>query len=274
MKRIDFSNCINRFSPFWSPELRDEHRDWLRGFSDRHLTKWNDLLENDRQSAMCECIYRAELVRRGVSVEPHDLGSGIAAPDFRCIHDGIEFYLEVVCLDVDRVTRETRLSSLTTSRTGSYSLLTSAYRSAIERKARQLGGLASPGVVAIGLFHGHASVYSTCPHEVEQLACGQSFIVVPVGRVSPDAQPFHQGTNLYKAAFHTPFLGDRPDDARRSVSAVLIGGFGHEQPFITGLLNPHAIRKLMPGFIPGVKFCECTLAPDHEAMIPIWHAAE
>lgn len=91
-------------------DLADQHAHWLASFDPRHRRKWESLLGNDPEAAMCEAHVRLLLAENGNDVVPNeDLAGGDKSPDFLCQQDGLSFYVEVTCLSIDKVTEATGL---------------------------------------------------------------------------------------------------------------------------------------------------------------------
>ena len=68
-------------------QLKNEHREWLRGFYGKLLSQWNNRLEANDEAALCEAKTRKLLSSHGCEVEPfEDPSSG--GVDFKCTKDG------------------------------------------------------------------------------------------------------------------------------------------------------------------------------------------
>ncbi len=243
----------------YSDTLAD-HRKWLSGFSDeRRISQWERRLKDQPEPAIVEACVRSYLASQVDSVEPaEDLASG--GPDFRCRRGCQTFYVESTCLTVDSVTNATKLSPSASGQATNYGTLTDLVKGAVVDKAQQIASRKdAPGLLAIGTLHFQAAALCIKKHHIEAILTSTPFIACDfdpaVGEVV--GEPY-QAVNLYNSAFIKPPLAisiDAFEHARRSISGVLICGFGSIPPQVLGALHPNACRPFDPNLLTKTCFC-------------------
>jgi hypothetical protein len=246
---------IMLFQP--DPNLVAEHRRWLSAFNSQYLCNWEKLLNGDPEAAMCEAAVRRLLEENGNAVRPNeDLDGSGRAPDFRCTQAGKTFYAEVTSISIGKVTERTKLPHYAREWPGGAvgSLVRDVF-AACCAKAQQCANLDHPSLVAVGTFHQTASWVLFDKREAEMLLEGPSFYTFTVdtqtgeslgdGRFAIDLRP---------AAFLRP-RDSEIDHARRSISALLICGFGWASANAQGILHPLAARPFDRTMLPKIGFC-------------------
>ncbi len=144
-------------------ELADEHREWLSKFDSQYKGNWEKLLNNNNESGMAEASVRRRLQRYGVDVQPNeDLDTGKQAPDFRCKRLGIEFFVEVTCIQIETMVKKTGIpdSASSCDHPVNPSVLPIFYKCV--NKARQSSAADGPVLVAIGTWRGFAARMLWC----------------------------------------------------------------------------------------------------------------
>jgi hypothetical protein len=235
------------------------HRRWYDRFSayDR-LARWEGLLREQPEAAVCEAMVREELEQHVDVVFPReDVSTG--GPDFQCFQKQSagqqHFYVEATCLTSDSVTRATHLDPH--QRGPAYHhLLTERFRDECRGKSKQLSGLDAPALLAIATLHGRAG--SACFNEA-----AAKFILTSETRITQNFDPatgagvgeIYLSTNMRKSAFQRP-VKEMPwvlEDASRSVSGILLCPFGGSGPYsIVGVVHPNAVRPFDPEWLPRV----------------------
>jgi hypothetical protein len=258
----------------YSDELAD-HRNWLAGFPE-YGAHWERRLKYQLEPAIVEACVRRYLAGQVDSVEPaEDLASG--GPDFRCRKGCQTFYVESTCLTVDSVTNATKLSPSASGQATNYGTLNDLVKGAVVDKAQQIASRKdAPGLLAIGTLHFQAAALCIKKHHIEAILTSTPFIACDfdpaVGEVV--GEPY-QAVNLCNSAFIKPPSAGSIDTtyqhARRSISGVLLCGFGSIPPQVLGALHPGACRPFDPNLLPQTRFCR--LKPDASAggdFMPEW----
>jgi hypothetical protein len=194
------------------------------------------------------------------SVEPaEDLASG--GPDFRCRKGCQTFYVESTCFTVDSVTNATKLSPSASGQATNYGALTDLVKGAVVDKAQQIASRKdAPGLLAIGTLHFQAGALCIKKHHIEAILTSSPVIACDFDPVAGEAvgDPY-QAVNLRDSAFIKPALTPTVDiefeHARRSISGVVICGFGSIPPQVLGALHPNACRPFDPNLLTKTCFC-------------------
>ena len=217
--------------------LKAEHSEWLVLFNDQYLRNWENLLSSDNEAAMTEAYVRRILQQHGVTVEPNeDLTGNTRQPDFKCQKEGYKFYVEVTCINIEKVVKETGLPHhLPDHKARHYSLLNDAFWDACKRKASQCGNCDASVIIAVGTFHYRASCTCLAKPHVEMLLTGETSIAcnLDTKKGSVVGAPY-QITGLRSAVFL-----NNSGFARDSISALLVCGLGAEPPTILGIRHPN-----------------------------------
>lgn len=239
-------------------DLIIEHRTWLKPFGKRRMKKWEDLLKSNPEGAICEAATRKLLSDHGVVVEPYeDPSSG--GPDFLCIKNENRFYVETTCLTKDAIAKATGLNKI--PRPGLHG---GPFKPATERifyemcnKTPQLRNLDGPCILALGTLHvvaGHICFSKTL---ASHILTGTPKISVQIdpeqGRAIGD---LHQTTDLKDSGFVRPNKKSTNsiEDARRTISAVLLCSFGTIPPRVIGLLHPNPKHSFDRILLPKIEF--------------------
>ncbi len=247
----------------YQDELAD-HRHWLAMFPE-HTAQWKHRLRDQPEPAIVEACVRSYLAGYVDSVEPaEDLASG--GPDFRCRRGSRIFYVESTCLTIDAVTNATKLSPSATGQAANYGTLTDLVKRECVNKAAQLSHRKdAPGLLAIGTLHFQASALCVTERHVEAILTSTPFIACNFDPAAGKAvgDPY-QAVNLRDSAFikptTMPTIDTEFEQARRSISGVLICGFGSIPPQVLGALHPGACRPFDSNLLPQTRFCR--LKPD------------
>ncbi len=241
--RNDVANLIK----LYQDELAD-HRNWLAMFPE-HAAQWEHRLKDQPEPAIVEACVRSYLAGQVNSVEPaEDLASG--GPDFRCRRGGRIFYVESTCLTIDAVTNATKLTPSATGQAANYGTLTDLVKRECVNKAAQLSSRHdAPGLLAIGTLHFQASARCIQKHHIEAILTSTPIIACGFDPVAGEAvgDPY-RAVNLRDSAFikppTTPTIDTEFEHARRSISGVLICGFGSIPPQILAHYIPMLVVHL------------------------------
>ncbi len=224
-----------------------EHRNWLKSFDNQYSKKWEDLLNNNAESAICEACTRKLLSDHGCMVKTNeDLSSG--GPDFRCSKNNIVFYVEATCITIDNVTRKTNLlpSPKINSEPVWYKMLTDGIRNEVSNKTTQCANLNFPCVLAIGTLHYMGGWICLGKDAVEFLLTGTPYIAwSPVSEKGMGNSEDHNTTDLSNSSFVKPDIKENCliGHARAPISSILLCNFASVPPKVVGALHPKPNRK-------------------------------
>jgi len=242
----------------YSDEI-NKHRTWLKPFGKQRAKKWEGFLRSNPEGAICEALTRNLLSDRAVEVEPYeDLSSG--GPDFRCIKGSKYFYVEVTCISKESATKETGLPDTLPkpSRAQRYKLLTRQIFYELCNKASQCSALGSPCVVVICTLHFQAGCLCLGKKAAENLLTGTPKITlnIDVSRGEAVGSPY-QSTELQDSAY---IRTDKTsvtliEEARRTISGVLLGPFGSLPIKVVGMLHPNPNHPFDRTLLPEIEFC-------------------
>jgi hypothetical protein len=234
-----------------------EHRQWLRGEGEDRLERWEDLLSQNRESAICEAVLRVFLVAQGASVESWEDPS-IGGPDFLCTAENQEFFVEVTCVTTDKVTSKSHLSDEPHGACH-YGLLTNVFRGELSSKTSQCSGLNHPCLIAIATLHRQGGVKCFGEHAIEDLLTGTGKITMEydAARGEGVGAPY-ESTSLQDSAF-IRFGTNRDKNvefARNPVSGVLLCAFGYADPQVVGAPHPNPNHNFDRVLLPRVRLAK------------------
>ncbi len=230
----------------------NSHKEWLAPFGELYVKKWEDLLKNNAEAAICEALTEIFLLGKGIEVIPNDIGNG--GPDFLCRKNDKQFYVEVTCIPIEVATRKTK-SNHSLEGGGWHDLLTKKICYELRQKTPQCSGLQYPCVVAIGTLHCRASWSFFGKKEA-------TFILTGTPKMTWDREmwPPEQTTQLEDSAFVRCSKNEKGkmEYARNPISTVLLCPFGQDNPRVIGLLHPNPNHIFSPSFLPNVPFGSLT----------------
>jgi len=236
----------------------ENHRKWLASFGNNRLTNWKQLLAADPEAAVVEACTREFLQEHVAEVKPaEDPTSG--GPDFCCAQAGRHFYVEATCMKEAAVTQATGLPPLPEG-AFDFGTLTPKVLDECRNKAPQCSRLDAPCLLAIGTVHPAASVICFNRDFVPEVLTGDTMITMrfDAKRGQAVGKPY-QTTDLHNASFLRPLT--RSDDGldhlvvRRSISGLLLCGFGCNPYNVNGVLHPKSVRPFDRALLPDVPFC-------------------
>ena len=218
-------------------ELAETHRRWLNGFSQQQLQAWERLLDNDPEAALSESGVRRFLESRGVSVYPGEGDNGIpGGPDFRCVRDKTEFFIEVTNIPKEKADKITGI--VVGGIEGYYfTSLNESIFNKCDAKARQCAKRDAPVLLAIATFSA-ASLQAFMPPYPEEILTGKVEHAVEIDRESRRVVGESKHTNLENAAFLC-LDQDGFVQARPVISGLLLCGLVY-QDLVVGVSNPKA----------------------------------
>jgi len=237
-----------------------DHRCWLRSFDAGYEAKWERLLKNNPEGAICEAAIRELLESQHVSIEPNDdLSHG--GPDYRCTRDRDSFYVEVTCISRDAASEATGLRDHPWGGPPEHEMMTGKIRYEVSNKTRQCANLDGPCLVAICCLHSQAggdACFDDCA--AEEVLCG-SFSSTrdydPQTR-SPVGETY-EVTDLRDSTFIRPSKASgEPQYARDSVSGLLLCGFGSRPWVVRGVLHSCPAREFDRNLLPHIRFARLT----------------
>lgn len=248
-------------------DVISDHRRWLKVFGEQRLQRWEALLGHNSEAAICEAYVRMLLAEYVETVEPNEnLVDG--GPDFFCNQNNSNhFYVEVTSMSISTVTRITGLDHPLPRDSGSqyFGLLTRKILGEICNKASQCSDMNAPCVLAIGTLHTHAGHICMDKRAAEQLLTGTSFITAPfdseTGEITRD---LYNATDLRDSSFVRANRSSPStiQDARRTVSALLLCSLGTKPPRMIGVLHPNPIHTFNRALLQRVQFAR--LADDYQ----------
>jgi len=238
----------------------DEHRSWLKHFSQQYLNKWEKLLKDQPEAAICEAKARKLLSDHDTNVEPQeDISHG--GPDFLCKKEGKKFYVEVTCITKETATKKTKLDSEPQINSDSpakwYRPPTEQILEEIRNKTPQCKDLNEPCLLAICTLHFGVGSCFRDRIIAESVLTGTPHISWDIGLGSQEVlkEP-HQATELKNSGFIRP-QKNKPyfiEQARKTISAVLLCNFwGHNA---VGILHPNPNWLFDRNLLPNIQFCK------------------
>jgi hypothetical protein len=264
-----------QLSPFWD-ELETEHRSWLTAFNPQFLCNWDKLLNSDYEAALCEAATRRLLQNQTIKVEPNeDLTGSQQRPDFRCTHPEGTFFVEVACIPIDKAAEESGLPYPSQSGPRGYWHLNNAVFLKCKGKASQCSKVTNPTLVAVGTLHTDASHLCFQKKFADMLLMGETrlswLVNTQTGAGVGDA---FQTTEFYSAAFLGQNQQREVGDYRRSISGILLCGFGIAPPIVLGVLHPGAVRPFNRLLLPAIEFGEVQVNAAKAQLCTSWSGGD
>jgi hypothetical protein len=231
------------------------HRQFLSGFEGQRLKRWEELLSHAPEAAIVDACTRMLLDEHTQRVEPFEhLSDG--GPDYICYQGNKHFYVEATCLQRATVTENTGLDP---SPRGAqdFGLLTNWIFQKANAKAKQCSGLDGACLLAIGTLHSQASAICFDRFHAEECLTGIPKIEADIDtRTGGMVGEPRNVTNLEKAVPIRPDQSGQRlfEEARKSLSGLLLCGFGCRPSVITGLLHPNPARPFDVDLLPNIAF--------------------
>lgn len=228
------------------------HRKWLRSFDGRYTIKWERLLKADPEAAICEAATSELLRNQGVTVEPNEHMS-LGGPDYVCRCDNYNFYVEATCME-----KAGDKSGLTHGSVYTFSSLTKPILDEIRNKTRQCSSLDAPCVLAIGTLDDVAGHICFSKIFAGHILTGTPKISPGTdAEQRPTTDDLHWTTDLEDSGFVRPNrkTTNSIEEARRTVSAVLLCSFGTTPLRAIGLLHPNPNHNFDRTLLPKIDFC-------------------
>lgn len=235
------------------------HFSWLEKFGNERRDRWENLLKANQQSAICEACLRYTLSKHVDFIEPNEnLSNG--GPDFLCKKQNDKFYVEVTCISVESATKITSLAhplSLEPKASCYYRRLTKRILDETRNKTFQCSKLNFPCILAIGTLHSSAGYRCMNKRAAEDVLTGTPFITAQLdtrnGRMI--GEPMNT-TDLRDSTFVKPCKSETTqiEDARKTISAILLCSFGQMPSRMIGLLHPNPIHVFQRELLPEIEF--------------------
>jgi hypothetical protein len=243
-----------------------KHREWLRGQSGNRLKKWNDQLCQSPESAICEAMVRSFLNTERVHVMSNEDPS-VGGPDFLCSVNGQEFFVEVTCMTLCKVTEHSGLSDKPVGVSGeelltvdsAFCLLTGEFLGELRNKTVQCSGLKLACLVAMATLHRQGGQLCFGDDAAEDLLTGTPEIGMKYSlRTGEAIGDFYESVSLRDSSFIRFEKGQsgKVESARDPISGVLLCSFGYRSPCIVGALHPNPNRRFDRNLLPSVRFAK------------------
>lgn len=237
-------------------ELISENRKWLGAFEKERSERWENLLAQNPEAAICEAATRRFLNDQNISVEPYeDLSTG--GPDYLCIRNEQCFYVETTCVTKKVATKESGLTDMPQHKACCYGLLTKKIFAEVCNKTPQCSNLGAPCLITICTLHFQAGCLCFDKHAAEDLLTGTSFITAPIDtRTGEMMREPYEATDLESAVFIRPIKvsAEQTEFARSPISALLLCPFGTSPSKIIGVLHPNPNHMFDRNLLPAIEF--------------------
>ena len=217
--------------------------------------QWGNLCHNDLESASCEAYAWGLLSDFNVRVKPNNAtNSHGMSVDFRCEKDRQTFYVEVTCIKSNTMTTATGLDDEfpSTSTTQTFEVPTNAVLRECKNKAKQCSEWDFPVLLFVGTFHSQGSTqFAPRKPAVDWILTGEPSISWDLDF---SAEGEAGDTYLTTSGKDAAFLDEEMKSARKSISGILLAGFGINPPNYCGVLHPEAVRPFDPAVLDRVPF--------------------
>lgn len=238
-------------------DLITEHRSWLKPFGTQRHDKWEKLLKANPESAICEAATKKLLSNYTIKVEPYeDLSKG--GPDFLCTQNSKNFYVEVTCITIEAATRETGLKIDSSNRGHLKNLLTKKIFGEMKNKTPQLRELDAPSILTIGTLHGPAGHKCFRKPHCSEILTGTTKISFKFDpKKGQTIGGPYQSTDLKDSGFIRKNKNEENsiEDARKTISALLLCSFGIKQQKPIGVLHPNSNQVFDRALLNQIEFC-------------------
>jgi len=238
----------------------DEHQSWLKHFGQQHLNKWEKLLKNQPEPAICEATTRKLFSEHEVDVEPYeDISKG--GPDFLCTKNDKHFYVEVTCITKGAATKKTKLDAepQINSSPRWYRPPIQQILEEMRNKTPQCKDLNEPCLLTICTLHFGVGFICFGDKDIaEMVLTGTPHVSwsIDSGSVKLQKEP-HTATELKNSCFVRP-RKNKPcsiEEARKTISAVLLCSSYMKPPHAVGILHPNPNYHFDRSLLPDIGFC-------------------
>jgi hypothetical protein len=228
----------------------DEYAEWLVRYGAHRVKMFDGRRRSDVEAAASEALIGNYLRRRVDKIDPaEDMASG--GPDFRCVHKGHPFYVEVTSLKTSAIEQSIKVPDDPNWKGGFVGSISKIVRTAVSGKSAQCLLPNAPTVVAIGTHHSLLDIDTSL---AEELLISDMAYEVQVSPSHPiPEEPGRFVTGLRNALFMR-FRNNGVQRAREYVSAVVIFGLGYLPARAIGLVNDVARRSFDPSLLPEIQF--------------------
>lgn len=239
-------------------DIIESHTSWLKGFGQERSDKWKSLLIADPEAAICEACVRDILSQHVNAIQPNeDLSHG--GPDFLCKQNNHYFYVEVTCITIESATQATELPHpLPLNPEASYYRhLTKRILGELVNKTRQCSGLDHPCILSVGTLHSQAGPLCMDELAAEEILTGTSFITAHIDtRSGRMVREPYEATDLHDSSFvrSTQTRPKSVEEARKTISAILLCALWYDPSRIIGLLHPKPNNPFRRELLSEIKF--------------------
>ncbi|WP_207398115.1 hypothetical protein [Bremerella alba] len=203
---------------------------------------------------MAEASVRRRLQGFGVSVEPNeDLDTRQKASDFKCVRNGIDFYVEVACI---RIATAEKTTGIPNDRPylGGFRPITLAVFNKCIHKVRQSTTADAPLLVAVGTWHGFVAMQFNQRPIVNMLLTGETKMTWDINIKTGETSDTYLTTDFYPAIFLKPDDDMKPSPAREPISGAMLCAFGMPGIDPVVILNANANRQFHPAALPDLEY--------------------
>jgi hypothetical protein len=234
----------------------DAHVAWLQSSGDsQRVKRWRKFVTDRPENAICESLVRGFLAKNGLEVIlAEDASTG--GPDFKCSVADKCFYVEVTCIERDAAI--TGLESNSLEDDFFYGLMTNKFHEKCVKKANQCSRFKdAPCLLAICCLHEQASMLCFSKSAIEETLTGTRTISWKcVSQIDEAMEPIRETTQLESSVTIRPSNEQGIDEARQSISGLLLCGFGCNPNNIYGVLHQSPARPFERELLPSVEFCK------------------
>lgn len=253
------------------PNVLKRYAKFLERFDRSVARQWGNLCNNDLEAASCEAYAWGLISDLNVKVKPNGVtNSHGMSVDFQCEKDTEKFYAEVTCIKLETMTTTTSLThDLPPPYTvETYTLPTRAIWRECRAKARQCSDWDSPVLLIVGTFHFQDSrFFAPDGPTTNSLLAGEASFSWDV---NPSTGSPLSDIYLTTSGSHAAFVSAEMELARKSISAILLAGFGISPPQYCGVLHPDAVRPFDPALLDQVQFGQVRIDRDTSQVSVIW----
>ena len=230
-------------------DLVDNYKTFLENEHSNHVKSYRDRLRNHPASARAEAVtfhfFRSSLDEVRVNEVPNKGGV-----DFLCKMGPSEFIAEITCLESKSVTRKSGLKNEPTKNPSveAFSPITRKLCDTVCRKASQMSGYESPGILVIACEHPKADLLFDF-FGAQRLLVGD----VKIGFSIPNkGKGVNSITELENSCFLR--LNQGWELSNHSISSILLFYISEVSAFVLGILHPDPVHKFPPQLLPSIPF--------------------
>jgi hypothetical protein len=196
----------------------------------------------------------------------------VGGVDFKCESPAGSFFVEVTTITVATASDKTGLHHHPIGKGAKfYGTATTAVKSEILSKSRQVSGLGDPLLVFVVTLHFEVSALAFETFHLEELLVGSHRIQVPINLTTGDSGEIEDVVSFDHPLF---FQSRTLTPLRRHISGVLLGGFGLREPVVRGVLHPDPLRPFSVRCLPDTCFGSIRPWPATDTTAVVWQTAD